>query len=173
MDDTSTYGVGMRNVKLETDPNNPERLVVTGRELVELSVALGEGIPAKEFRPPNRIPPPPDNTVTALVNLTSHVVRVRQQDGVVISIPPSGRVARVSASHVEHETANKLSIYETTFGIVEGLSPPRPNTLYIVSTLVQVYSPNRDDLVSPAAPDNSPLPASDWLFILKKESRKP
>ncbi len=93
----------------------------------------------------------------ALINLTPHPIVVRT-DGVDITIPASGQVARVTS---QQELASQIDVYgltipvqRTTFGQVDGLPDPKPNTIYIVSSLVLgALKGSRPDVV---APDTGP-----------------
>ena len=54
------------------------------------------------------------------INLTPHEVVVQRPDGsVLLAVPASGELARVSQ--------------DTVWGDIEGLPAPQPNTVYIVS----------------------------------------
>ncbi|MEM1711215.1 MAG: hypothetical protein QXU12_02310 [Nitrososphaerota archaeon] len=57
-----------------------------------------------------------------LVNLTLHEITIYTDRG-ILSIPPSGRVARIGG----------IPINRVEYGEVEGLPEPQPNTYYIVS----------------------------------------
>lgn len=79
------------------------------------------------------------------VNLTSHTINE------VISgkaIEPSGRIARVKASTTKVNEHAGIPIYASTFGEVEGIPEPQPDTIYIVSSLV-LNGTNRSDVVAP------------------------
>ena len=92
--------------------------------------------------------------MTKLVNLTPHEIRVFDEAGNIITIPPSGRVARVKTEQKVIGKVASIPIVKTTFGEVEGLPAPQPNTIFIVSSLVaQAVANERDDVV---APDTSP-----------------
>ena len=96
----------------------------------------------------------------ALINLTPHPIVVRT-NGVGITIPTSGQVARVTS---RQELASEIDIYgikipvqRTIFGQVEGLPDPQPDTIYIVSGLVMsALKGTRPDVVQP---DTSPTGA--------------
>jgi len=89
-----------------------------------------------------------------LVNLTPHEIKIVGENGEErLVIPPSGIVARVRTEQTLVRYVNGIPIVRTTFGDVEGLPEPQPNTLYIVSSLVAQAVPYRNDVV---APDTSP-----------------
>lgn len=81
-----------------------------------------------------------------LINLTAHTINEVTTGA---SIPPSGRVARVKASTKKVDEFLGYPIFESTFGEVEGLPEPEPETMYIVSALCMNACSNRDDLLSP------------------------
>lgn len=86
---------------------------------------------------------------TALVNLTPHEIVVRREDGSEFRIPPSGVVARVTATAEPVGTLAGVPIMSTRYGEVEDLPAPQGGVQYIVSSLVRMAAPGRADLVSP------------------------
>lgn len=74
--------------------------------------------------------------MTHLVNLTPHPIRIQRQDGEVITVPPSGHVARVASKTEITGTVAGISTSKTTYGEVEGLPDLDPNGVYIVSSMV-------------------------------------
>lgn len=92
------------------------------------------------------------------VNLTPHVVNVVDNDGnTVLSVVPSGTVARVNAQTTVVSNIGGVDVVRTTFGDVDGLPVPQDDTVYIVSTLVlQALNGTRTDVV---APDTGPQSA--------------
>lgn len=81
------------------------------------------------------------NTIN-FVNCTAHEIRLN--DGRVF--PPSGIVARVSAKCTGFDSNGIATIkYEEV-----NLPLAIPNTIYIVSEIVKVAEPQRDDFVCPA-----------------------
>lgn len=83
-------------------------------------------------------------------NLTPHNINVVDSEGnEVVSIPPSGEVARLAVDSVQVDTINGVDIYRSEFGEVEGLPEPKEGAMYIVSALVRTGFPNRSDLLSP------------------------
>lgn len=88
-----------------------------------------------------------------LINLTPHEIVVYRGNKVVLKIPPSGSIARVSVRKEKVGEINGIPIYRVEYGEVE-LPPPQENTVYIVSTLVlQALKGKRNDIISP---DTSP-----------------
>ena len=87
-----------------------------------------------------------------LVNLTPHVLNLVTGSGTV-TVPPSGTVARVAVTRKPAGTVTvdgvQVPLYRTTYGAVEGLPDPAPDTLYVVSAVVAAAARDRDDLVVP------------------------
>jgi hypothetical protein len=70
-----------------------------------------------------------------IVNLTPHPVTL-----LGVEIPPSGTIARVAEEievvrYIDWE-GKKLPVIRKRLGEVQGLPPPQPDTVYIVSLLV-------------------------------------
>jgi hypothetical protein len=89
------------------------------------------------------------------INLTPHEVVVYDQVGqnIVLRIPPSGTVSRVSVRSEIVGEVNGVAIRKTTYGDIVDLPDPQPDTVYIVSTIVlialQSKGITRTDLLSP------------------------
>lgn len=82
-----------------------------------------------------------------MVNLTPHVVTFYGPDGTTIlrTVPSSG-VARAAQERETIGDINGIPVSRTSYGTVEGLPDPVPNTIYIVSVLTAQAAPNRTDL---------------------------
>jgi hypothetical protein len=91
------------------------------------------------------------------VNLTPHAINVVQPNGDVLTIPPSGQVARVKTYSVPAGEVAGIPVVRVEYGDIEGLPEPQPGTVYIVSTMVilalRAKGIRRNDVVSP---DTSP-----------------
>ncbi|MDF9296082.1 hypothetical protein [Geobacillus stearothermophilus] len=92
------------------------------------------------------------------INLTPHSINVVRDDGsVVLSVPPSGTVARVATQQTVVCQLDGIDVVRTAFGDVDGLPAPQPDTVYVVSTLVlQALSASGVDRSDVVAPDTSP-----------------
>lgn len=95
------------------------------------------------------------------INLTPHTVNVVDDSGnTIISVAPSGTVARVTTQQTVVGNVGGVDVVRTVFSDVDGLPAPQPDTVFIVSTIVlQALRANnvvRDDVV---APDTSPQSA--------------
>lgn len=92
------------------------------------------------------------------VNLTPHTLNVVRNDGsVMLSVPPSGTVARVATQQTVVCQLAGVDVVCTVFGDVDGLPAPQPDTVYVVSTLVlQALKANGVDRSDVVAPDTSP-----------------
>jgi hypothetical protein len=71
-------------------------------------------------------------------------------DGPMVTIPPSGLVARCAVHRVQVGTVTvddiTIPVNRTQFGAVTGLPDPQPDTIYIVSSLVAQAVPDRQDV---------------------------
>ena len=88
-----------------------------------------------------------------IVNLTPHALNLMPEgpDGLTVTIPPSGLVARCATSRVQVGTVTMdgiaIPVNRTQFGAVTGLPDPQPDTIYIVSAVVAQAVPERLDVV--------------------------
>lgn len=88
------------------------------------------------------------------VNLTPHVLTVRLDDGQVVCIPSSGRVARCRVERfVEREHAGIPIAVTRHVCYLDTVPGPEEGVLYIVSTMVAHLLGDRPDVV---APDTGP-----------------
>ena len=83
-----------------------------------------------------------------LINMTPHPLNIIIDD-VTLTLDPSGTVPRVASDNV----VVGPGIVTTKLGDVDGLPDPVPGKLLVVSALVRMALPDRDDLVGP---DTSP-----------------
>ena len=87
-----------------------------------------------------------------IVNLTPHALNLMPQgpDGPVVTIPPSGQVARCAVNRVQVDTVTvnwiTVPVNRTQFGAVTDLPDPQPDTIYIVSAVVAQAVPERQDV---------------------------
>ena len=87
-----------------------------------------------------------------IVNLTPHALNFMSQgpDGPVVTIPPSGLVARCAVDRVQVDTVTvdgiSVPVNQTRFGEVSDLPDPRPDTIFVVSALVAQAVPDRQDV---------------------------
>lgn len=87
-----------------------------------------------------------------IINLTPHAINIMPEgaNGPVITIPPSGQVARCATHRVQVDTVAvdgvPIPVNKTKFGEVEGLPDPQPNTIFIVSAVVAQAVPHRPDV---------------------------
>ena len=86
-------------------------------------------------------------TETNIVNLTPHAVTFYAQDGkTVLNTIPSSGMARAAQSRSTIGDINGIPVCKTSYGEVEGLPAPQPNTIYIVSVLTAQAAKDRKDL---------------------------
>lgn len=87
-----------------------------------------------------------------IINLTPHALNLMPEgpDGPVVTIPPSGQVARCTVDRVQVDTVTMdgiaIPVNRTQFGAVMGLPDPQPDTIYIVSAVVAQAVPERQDV---------------------------
>ena len=84
-----------------------------------------------------------------IINLTPHILNIEDEDGNIIAVPASGQVARLSESREISRYINRIPVYRTVFGKVDGLPEPELNTIYIVSMLVKQQVQYRYDVLYP------------------------
>ena len=79
-----------------------------------------------------------------LKNLTPHAVNVGE-----VILPPSGVVARVSASYVECGTIENIPVYRQEYGSVVDLPDPEDGVVLVVSAIVAAaLKGSRPDVVA-------------------------
>jgi hypothetical protein len=89
-----------------------------------------------------------------IVNLTPHALNLMPAgpDGPVVTIPPSGLVARCAVDRVQVDTVAvavdgiSVPVNQTRFGEVSDLPDPQPDTIFVVSALVAQAVPDRQDV---------------------------
>jgi hypothetical protein len=87
-----------------------------------------------------------------IVNLTPHALNLMPEgpDGPVVTIPPSGLVARCAVDRVQVDTVTvdgiSVPVNQTWFGEVSDLPEPQPDTIFVVSTLVAQAVPDYQDV---------------------------
>jgi len=85
-----------------------------------------------------------------IVNLTPHAINFVGEDGSeLFEIVSDGVVARVATESVTIGNVNGIPVKKTMFGEVDDLPEPRPNTVYIVSSLVAQRCKDREDVFIP------------------------
>lgn len=86
-----------------------------------------------------------------LINLTPHAINFVDGDGnAVLTVAPSGDLARVSSQTVTIGDCDGIPITTTWFGAVVGLPDRQDGTGFIVSSLVAQRVPDRDDVFIPS-----------------------
>ena len=81
------------------------------------------------------------------VNLTPHAINI--VGDATVTIPPSGRIARVTSTSSPVGEVEGVPLHRTSFGAVEGLDDPQEGVVQIVSAMVRAALPGRTDLASP------------------------
>ena len=88
-----------------------------------------------------------------IVNLTPHAITLRTPSGADVTFPPSGSVAWWRTRPAEPRQVEGLPVPvvdSSLFGAVNGLPPPSPDIVYLVSELVLARSEGRTDIFTPA-----------------------
>jgi hypothetical protein len=88
-----------------------------------------------------------------LINITPHALNIHGVGGNVISIPPSGVVARLSVSREARPTLTvdsgfTIGVVKPTLGQVQDLPPPSEGITFVASALV-AEAARRPDVMSP------------------------
>lgn len=83
-----------------------------------------------------------------IINLTPHKITFINGDQNQIEIPSSGTV-RISEATVPVGEVEKIPLVRKVYGKAEGLPDEKPDTIYIVSAMVRLAYPERNDLASP------------------------
>lgn len=86
--------------------------------------------------------------MTKFINLTPHAIVIV---GDFPRIEPSGTVARLTETTENRPAIDGVPARAKTFGEIQGLPDPEPNTYYIVSALVAqvAWARGRTDVVAP------------------------
>lgn len=84
-----------------------------------------------------------------LINLTPHNITLKSKDGFELTVESTG-LARCECTDTLVETVQTpdltLDVMKKSFGKVNGLPEPQPDTAYIVSRIIAEACPERDDL---------------------------
>lgn len=80
------------------------------------------------------------------INLTPHVVNIYDGETLIVTLPPSGTVARVSTDAIRVDTVEGVPIYVNRYGPIVDLPEPAEGafTLYVVSAFVRSTTSRRD-----------------------------
>ncbi|DBA34847.1 MAG: hypothetical protein HXS54_06185 [Theionarchaea archaeon] len=94
-------------------------------------------------------------TFTDIVNLTPHELTVYIEGKVAMSVPPSGKMARLAEKTQRvgqlfiHEDADFVPLVVTEYAETYDLPPPKEGIMYFVSLMVLKENKNRKDLLAP------------------------
>ena len=84
------------------------------------------------------------------LNLTPHEINITDNQGVVVlTLPPSGTVARVASKSVSRDSGLGFSLNVVEYGEVTGLPDAVDGVTLVVSAMVRSALPGRLDLASP------------------------
>ena len=84
-----------------------------------------------------------------IVNLTPHTVKMIGENNEIVAEYLSVGNARVSSTFEKVGELSGFPILKTTYGATDGLPEPDGETIYIVSMVVAMANPHRNDIVSP------------------------
>ena len=92
------------------------------------------------------------STRQKILNLTPHALNIRGGGGIV-TIPPSGNVARVSVSYADAGEVEingvSIPVKKAMYGDIDGLPAPVSDSIFIVSGMVAGRVSGRPDVFSP------------------------
>ena len=88
-----------------------------------------------------------------VVNLTPHPIHILDKDGTqLLTIPPGGNAVRVDMVKKPADSitvgGRNIPVHNVSYGNVQGLPDPNPDTVYIVSSVV-AQAVARDDVLVP------------------------
>ena len=86
-----------------------------------------------------------------IVNLTDHDITIMDANGGLITVPPSGRLARVEKIVRQAQSVNNIPVRLERPVAVKGLPSPEKGVVYLVSNFVLQQCNHRPDLYAPAA----------------------
>lgn len=90
------------------------------------------------------------------INLTPHTINIFREEKPILSIEPSGQIARVSFIFDEVSEIDGVKFFGAKYGKIEGLSEEQKNTIQIVSEKVLeaalIENPLRSDIASLGRP---------------------
>jgi len=85
-----------------------------------------------------------------IINITPHTLNIHSANGVV-TVEPSGTIARVATTSEEVGSVDGVPIYRTSFGDIEDLPQPKEGIVFVASLIVasRAAALGRKDVVSP------------------------
>lgn len=95
-----------------------------------------------------------------IINLSPHALNLVSPDGTNTTVPPSGIVARVTATPGALETIPGIPVpiaRPDTFGEVTDIPNPSPDTIYIVSAMVGARVSRSDVFTPGTGPSDNPI----------------
>ena len=99
-----------------------------------------------------------------IINLTPHPVRLYTADtpdqvddpdhGVLLTLPPSGKFARLGESVLGEDTVVteegvEIPVSRVSYAEIQGLPEPQQGTVYVVPLMTALAAPARTDLLVP------------------------
>lgn len=99
------------------------------------------------------------------INLTPHTINIFRNEKPILSIEPSGQIARVSSVFDEVSEIDGVKFFKAKYGKIEGLPEEQINTIQIVSEKVLEAALNKDPLRSGLASPGEPIRNKDGVVI--------
>lgn len=87
-----------------------------------------------------------------IMNLTPHTLHIHTGEGDVLTLPPSGIVARVEETRSFAGYLQGIPVDRVRLGNVVGLPEPEAGVMYVVAALVASALRGREDVFSPGVP---------------------
>jgi|SRR5690554_369537 len=84
-----------------------------------------------------------------IINCTPHKINIHNSDGTKTTLNPSGIVPRVQVNRTFLQKSGGIDVYRPDFGKPIGMPDRKPDTFYVVSSLLAAAVPDRDDLLTP------------------------
>lgn len=79
---------------------------------------------------------PLGRTDIEVVNCTPHALNILDADGNIITIQPSGTIARCTSTSIEVGRINNIPVFKIEYGDIQDLPEPQDNKVFVVSRIV-------------------------------------
>jgi len=83
-----------------------------------------------------------------IINLTHHPITIMNKKGELVTIPPSGQIARADFDVIQVDEIDNIPIYEIKYKNIVGLPEPKEGVIYVVSAIMKNAVPDRRDVVA-------------------------
>lgn len=99
------------------------------------------------------------------INLTPHTINIFREEKLILSIEPSGQIARVSSIFDEVSEIEGVKFFKAKYGKIEGLPEEQTNIIQIVSEKVLEAVLSEDPLRSGVASPGRPIRNEEGVVI--------